>query len=622
MTISIAQSRVTPTTEVGGRKISPGLFQGEFAARQGLERTVSAGVLTLADNMERLQFTTEVADAEVFYNAQFRLFQESELSNPDHTGAPDRFNKWHDATQAGITSGMRNSRARRQAESHFSRIRSRQGVKVQADAFRSQAIEAQAKISGTLESKAQGFADVNTESERAEIDSFVNDYLGSLRQSNLLSPGQLVQRQDEWNEVKGKVLMDAEVNAALAGATSNRNEDGTINLAEGQKFINSTKLSAETKLEVSKKLTDWDKQEKIANENQWVALKGQVETDWQKLLQDESFLGLQTAAEEFETEIPGKQSLGVDLKQEWLGYAEVGLRGEDIITDEPTRDDILSDITGIITGAKTREEVARKARKARFADKPLLDETAYSGIVRAIEAQYEQGFGQMMSRVNSYADGILLNPDSLGFIKNAPIRHQTKGDFQEAWLQWIAEKGDKLKLADIYPEGRRLAASYQISDQEAERRENIMNLGLEAREQETVTLPPEQEGHFQELYADVAKDIGINTNPDDPLHFYDYRALFRDTGGLGVGPKKHFPSKYKLLGHPNLIVDGKDTRTGEEATPELIKANKEENKRVRAGAKTTRQTNLDADTARAILKEADGDKEKARKIAKERGFRF
>jgi len=35
----------------------------------------------------------------------------------------------------------------------------------------------------------------------------------------------------------------------------------------------------------------------------------------------------------------------------------------------------------------------------------------------------------------------------------------------------VAAKGDKLKISDIYPEGRRLAASFQISDKEAGERE-------------------------------------------------------------------------------------------------------------------------------------------------------
>ncbi len=88
-----------------------------------------------------------------------------------------------------------------------------------------------------------------------------------------------------------------------------------------------------------------------------------------------------------------------------------------------------------------------------------------------------------------------------------------------------------------------------------------------------LSFEPTGEGLFQKEYSETAQRLGLNPNPDDPRHFYDYRTLFRETGSLGVGPKKHFPSKFKLLGHPNLIVDGKDTRTGEIATQELREQN-------------------------------------------------
>ena len=104
-----------------------------------------------------------------------------------------------------------------------------------------------------------------------------------------------------------------------------------------------------------------------------------------------------------------------------------------------------------------------------------------------------------------------------------------------------------------------------------------------AIEQDLTSLTPQEEGSFKAEFAKVAEDLNLSDNPDDPLHFYDYRGLFKETGGLGVGPQKHFPSKFKLLGHPNLIVDGKDTRTGEKATPELVAQNKEANAQGESG---------------------------------------
>ncbi len=94
---------------------------------------------------------------------------------------------------------------------------------------------------------------------------------------------------------------------------------------------------------------------------------------------------------------------------------------------------------------------------------------------------------------------------------------------------------------------------------------------------------------FRQEYSKTAKRLGLNPNPDDPRHFYNYRALFKETGSLSEGSQKHFPSKFKLLGHPNLIVDGKDTRTGKPATQKLREQNVEARKSILVTAEQARQ---------------------------------
>jgi hypothetical protein len=72
------------------------------------------------------------------------------------------------------------------------------------------------------------------------------------------------------------------------------------------------------------------------------------------------------------------------------------------------------------------------------------------------------------------------------------------------------------------------------------------------------------EKSFQEWFAEKARKAGINPNPDDPAHFYDYRAAY----SAGVEPKLNeegkykWPSLYKREGHPNMVVDGVNTKTG------------------------------------------------------------
>ena len=66
---------------------------------------------------------------------------------------------------------------------------------------------------------------------------------------------------------------------------------------------------------------------------------------------------------------------------------------------------------------------------------------------------------------------------------------------------------------------------------------------------------------FRAWYAKHAKERGLKPDPDDPLHFYDWRAAYK----AGATPNKegHWPSQFKREGHPNLEIEGIDTRTGQ-----------------------------------------------------------
>ena len=83
--------------------------------------------------------------------------------------------------------------------------------------------------------------------------------------------------------------------------------------------------------------------------------------------------------------------------------------------------------------------------------------------------------------------------------------------------------------------------------------------------EELTKLDQNDEWRFREWYRDWAQRIGINPDPDDPLHYYDYRAAWK----AGAAPawneelkQYKWSSDYKTEGHPNLIVDGINTKTG------------------------------------------------------------
>ena len=68
------------------------------------------------------------------------------------------------------------------------------------------------------------------------------------------------------------------------------------------------------------------------------------------------------------------------------------------------------------------------------------------------------------------------------------------------------------------------------------------------------------EEEFRRWYSEKAGKLGLSPDPDDPEHFYDYRAAFR--AGASQDASGHWPSQFKLPGHPREIVGGINTRTG------------------------------------------------------------
>jgi diguanylate cyclase (GGDEF)-like protein len=77
------------------------------------------------------------------------------------------------------------------------------------------------------------------------------------------------------------------------------------------------------------------------------------------------------------------------------------------------------------------------------------------------------------------------------------------------------------------------------------------------------------ESEFRAWYQDEAIRNNLSPDPDDPRHFYNYRAAFRS--GAEPDETGHWPSKFKREGHPNLIIDGVDTRTNEPPDWDMFK---------------------------------------------------
>lgn len=72
---------------------------------------------------------------------------------------------------------------------------------------------------------------------------------------------------------------------------------------------------------------------------------------------------------------------------------------------------------------------------------------------------------------------------------------------------------------------------------------------------------PLQEIQFMDWYTKMANQRGLNPNPDDPRHFYDYRGAY-EAGVRAPNQEGHWPSEFKLEGHPRMVLGGVNTKTG------------------------------------------------------------
>ncbi len=73
----------------------------------------------------------------------------------------------------------------------------------------------------------------------------------------------------------------------------------------------------------------------------------------------------------------------------------------------------------------------------------------------------------------------------------------------------------------------------------------------------------DDEPQFQTWYAEHAKNLGLSADADHPEHHYDWRAAYR--AGAKPDETGHWPSVYKKEGHPRMVVDGVNTKTGKPA---------------------------------------------------------
>ena len=68
--------------------------------------------------------------------------------------------------------------------------------------------------------------------------------------------------------------------------------------------------------------------------------------------------------------------------------------------------------------------------------------------------------------------------------------------------------------------------------------------------------PNEDDPEFLDWYSNIAKEANLNSNPDHPKHYYDYRAAYES--GAKLDKEKHLPSEFKDDLHPNRYIVKED----------------------------------------------------------------
>ena len=76
----------------------------------------------------------------------------------------------------------------------------------------------------------------------------------------------------------------------------------------------------------------------------------------------------------------------------------------------------------------------------------------------------------------------------------------------------------------------------------------------------TTKLTKKQEGKFQNWYKNVSYELGLDSNPDNPAHAYDYRGFWLENRNKDIDytqPDFHFTDTYKKPDHPTFSVESK-----------------------------------------------------------------
>lgn len=225
-------------------------------------------------------------------------------------------------------------------------------------------------------------------------------------------------------------------------------------------------------------------------------------------------------------------------------------------------------VVGGVSAARRRLPSAPRGSEGARADQQRLAEAA-ALIAARMPAEYQQAgdpdtFGLPEYAVNTLGNvmgyptpiattmfnRVRVNPDWLTGTATTP--RLTDTGLRRALIHeytHVGQSGTRSAIGNMRP-----------STKEADERDADAAHGRYQPRTSDIALQHTEAG-FRAWYARMAKKHDLDPNPDADGQFYDYRRAY--VANAAPDASGHWPSDFKRPGHPNEVVGGFNTRTGE-----------------------------------------------------------
>lgn len=401
MSIKIPQRKVMPTTEPSDRRvlIPENIFSGEFAAQRGYGQALSqrgnvyAGMGQLGGNvavkMLQLRAAKETADAETSYLNSLDEFELSLLADPEYLKAPDKFQEFHKTAKSEILQNVTTANARREVTRWLKHQGSRNYRRISFDTHTKMAVEAKQTFPYYLENRIGEYVKTTNVNDKQKILTEINQKIQSYQDSGLFSS----EVADTWRLRLKDELAAAEqqqfVSDVLAIAANIRNEDGDIDLAQAQKYIDSIKeLDEQTKITLKERIEQADRQYQLNNQRAYEQAEADAKEQFNGLMQREDYVGAIDFAEKLDFGMEGKWKIRQeDLSSAWakeaqaMQYKKLSEGVKDEVTRAAKAGKSLEEIDKMIESAPVDEDIQRKLEN--YAEEKLKEPVLTNEPLRA-----------------------------------------------------------------------------------------------------------------------------------------------------------------------------------------------------------------------------------------------